>query len=825
MKILDLGGEWQATQVGAEDMTVKSHVPGDIVHDLHVAGQLPDPYYRDQEKKWRWVGEADWRFERSFDVSAYLLEQRCIELQCEGVDTIARIEINGKEVGKTDNMFRRWTFDAKPFLVEGENTIRFTFTSAMKFVRDKEAEHPDYPKNTPDHRLNLGSWIRKEPCNFGWDWGVALVTCGIWKDIRLVGYSYARLQDVCLKQEHGRNRVTVSAEISAERVAGSALTATVTLKMQDETVARAEVPMKRNKAAAKLEVKSPQLWWPNGLGDQPLYTVVVEMTNAEGMLMDRWVRRIGLRRLELVREKDKFGESFHFAINGKPFFAKGANWIPADAMLPNLTYDDYRRLLTDAVDANMNMLRVWGGGIYEYDVFYDLCDELGLCVWQDFMFACSTYPAFDDEFMHNVQQEAVDNVQRLRHHACLALWCGNNELEQGRAGPEWNSRQMSWKDYGRLFDKLLPSVVSKYDPQRPYWPCSPHSPHGDRSDHRNPTCGDAHLWDVWHGRKPFEWYRTTEHRFVSEFGFQSFPEPRVVNGYTKPEDRNVTAPVMEWHQRSGIGNSVIIDYMLSWFRFPRNFKMTLWLSQLLQSLAIRYAVEHWRRNMKRTMGALYWQLNDCWPVASWASVDYEGNWKALHYAAKEFFAPVLISGVEDWGRGTVEMHVSNDLPETFNGTAVWTVVTADGETPAQDRVEVQVGARKSRKVETLDLSDPIAEYGRNGVMVFLALYRGKTLVGRSLALFDRPKAIELKDPEMRVKVKAERKGEFAVSLDVKYPALWVWLDAGKGARYSDNFFHVRPGETVVVQVTPGRDMTAAQLARKIKVRSVRDTYR
>ena len=327
-------------------------------------------------------------------------------------------------------------------------------------------------------------------------------------------------------------------------------------------------------------------------------TVTIELAGcATGRLLDRLTKRIGLRTLRLDRHADEWGESFQFVVNGVPFFAKGANWIPADTFAPRVTRDDYARLLRDTADANMNMLRVWGGGIYEDDVFYDLCDELGITVWQDFMFACSTYPAFDDAFLANVRAEAEDNVRRLRHHPCLALWCGNNELEQGLVGEEWID---GTDELGGLFPPVRPACCPRWcatlDPERDYWPCSPHSPHGDRDDHSNPQWGDAHLWDVWHGKKPFEWYRTCEHRFASEFGFQSFPEPKTVYAYTAPADRNITSYVMEHHQRSGIGNTTIISYMLDWFRLPTNFDMTLWLSQILHGMAMKYAVENWRRH-------------------------------------------------------------------------------------------------------------------------------------------------------------------------------------------------------------------------------------
>jgi beta-mannosidase len=407
----------------------------------------------------------------------------------------------------------------------------------------------------------------------------------------------------------------------------------------------------------------------------------------------------------------------------------------------------------------------------------------------------------------------------------MALWCGNNELEQGHVGPAWTDRQMSWEDYGKLFDKLLPRLVEALHPGCDYWPGSPHTPYGDRSNFNDPTCGDAHLWDVWHGRKPFEWYRTCTHRFNSEFGFQSFPEPKTVNGYTTPADRNITSHVMEHHQRSGIGNTVIMQYMLDWFRLPGEFDMVLWASQILHGMAMKYAVEHWRRSMPRGMGTLYWQINDTWPVASWASIDYHGRWKALHYMARHFNEPVLVSAVEDIDAGTVELHVTNDLPAPFAGKIHWLLTDLDGNVVAKGDVEAAVGERKSRKAATLNLRAAIEKTGKRNAIFWCSLHEGRNLVSRNLATFARPKHLELGDPKLAVSIKRNRDGGFRVTVSARKPALWTWLELSEeDATFSDNFFHVRPGASVDVDVIPNRNMTVAEFKDQLSVRSIRDTY-
>ncbi|NLJ84211.1 MAG: hypothetical protein GX336_04800, partial [Halanaerobiaceae bacterium] len=492
-----------------------------------------------------------------------------------------------------------------------------------------------------------------------------------------------------------------------------------------------------------------------------------------------------------------------------------------------LQAEDYYSLLKDAADANMNMIRVWGGGIYEDDVFYDICDELGLCVWQDFMFACSTYPAFDEDFLENVRFEAIDNIKRIRHHACLALWCGNNELEQGIVADKWDTEriQMSWGDYSRLFDKLLPGLVKQYSPQTAYWPGSPHSPLGDRVDSNNPDWGDAHLWEVWHGRKPFEWYRTCKHRFVSEFGFQSFPEPATVYSYTEPEDRNISSYIMEEHQRSPIGNTTIIHYMLDWFRLPGKFEDLLWTSQILQGLAIKYAVEHWRRSMPRTMGTLYWQLNDCWPVASWSSIDYYGRWKALHYLAKKFYAPLLITGLEDGEKYTVELHVTSDKLEAVSGEVSWKLTDPAGNTISAGRRGVEIPANRNTLVETLHLADYVEQYGNRNLMLWLELNVDGETVSENFVTFSRPKHMELKEPEISYQVEKIADNSFKLLLKAEKPALWTWLELKDyRARYSYNFFHLYPGKKQVVLVETEENLSVAVLKENLVIRSLIDTY-
>ncbi len=668
--------------------------------------------------------------------------------------------------------------------------------------------------------------MRKEQCNFGWDWGVNLVTCGIWRSLRLVGYSVGRVESVGVEQSHKAGRVKLAVAVEVGATSRQALTVRATVLYKGKVVDRREAVCRGRSARLDLMVKDPELWWPNGMGAQPLYEVRVELLDRAGQVLDTQLKRIGLRTLVLDRHADKWGESFQFVVNGVPFFAKGANWIPVDALLARRTPELYRTLVEDAAAANMNMLRVWGGGIYEDDSFYNLCDELGICVWQDFMFACMAYPTWDKAFLKNVEAEARDNVRRLRHHPSMALWCGNNEMEQLAVNTSGKERFLTWKEYGVLFDDLLGKVVRELAPQTAYWPSSPHSPHGDRANYNNPECGDAHLWDVWHGKKPFEWYRTCGHRFNSEFGFQSFPEPKTVLGYTAKQDRNITSPVMEHHQRSGIGNTTIMQYMLDWFRLPASFEMTLWASQILQGMAIKYAVEHWRRSMPRGMGTLYWQLNDVWPVASWASIDFHGRWKALQYMARHFFAPVLVSGLEDSKKGTVEVNVTSDLLAAVSGTLSWVVTDAAGRKLLSGKKTVRTPVNGNATVATLKLAGLRKQQSDRDLLVWLKFSAKGQPDSTNLVTFARPKRLALAEkPGVAAAVALNKDGSFRVSLTAKRPALWTWIELeGVDARCSDNFVHLCPGQVGRVQVTPVRPLTVAQFRKALKVRSLVDTY-
>lgn len=690
MRRMNLNGTWELRdETGAELCPVE--VPGTVISGLCAAGRLENPYYRENEYKVRELFWKDYQFVRSFVVECRLLEESEVNLVCEGLDTLAQVCINGKELASTDNMHRTYIFPVKEYIHEGENEICITFRSALRYI-----ENYPYKENKTIHVVPCGAMkgnqlLRKGHSMFGWDWGPQLVDAGIWRDIYIEGNSGAKIEDVRIRQFHdedGSVRVRTTVIVSDAMPMGQLCAAVASAaddasREQAKAVVTVTLAEKNHKDGSKIVstikakyvgavsseknygdvyeseimVENPKLWWPNGYGEQPLYTVTVSA--AKGFIVNDSTenrgkdgqtsatctveKTIGLRTLTISQEADEWGNEFAFIVNGVKIFTRGGNYIPEDAVYPWITRERQEYLLKSCVRANFNCVRVWGGGYYPADAFYDLCDEYGLIVWQDLMYACNVYDVTDD-FAATVRQETLDNVRRLRHHASLGLWCGNNEIES--AWHHWGDFQKESMylraDYIRLFEDILPRALREADDVTFYWPSSPSSggcfdePDSDRR-------GDVHYWDVWHGQKPFSDYQNYYFRFCSEFGFQSFPCLKTVESFTEEKDRNIFSRVMESHQKNGSANGKMLYYLSENFRYPKDFKSLLYVSQVLQGMAIKSGVDHWRRNRGRCMGALYWQINDNWPVASWASIDYYGRWKALHYMAAKFYAPVAVS--------------------------------------------------------------------------------------------------------------------------------------------------------------------------------------
>ena len=812
---------WTFRQAGTEEW-MPATVPGGVHTDLLALGRIPDPFVADNELRVQWVAEADWEYRGVFEASP----AGRMFLVADGLDTLAEVYLNGQRLGETENMFRTYRWPVDGILRNGQNELRILFRSAVKYCLKRNAEKPLTPKTGMS--LEGSVFVRKAPCHFGWDWGPKLPPIGIWRDLRLEQVASARLEDVHLRQQHRNGAVTLSATVQAERWDNAPLVAHLKVTTPNgRKTYEAHVPLEGNRGELAVRIKNPQLWWPNGYGAQPLYDVEVSL-EAAGAVQDRKQVKMGLRTVELVREPDAWGESFTFVVNGVPVFMKGSDWIPADSFPTRMTETQYEHLIRSAAESHQNMLRIWGGGFYEDERFYDLCDRYGMLLWHDFMFACYIYPHDEPEFIENLRYEVKDNVRRLRHRACIALWCGNNEMEQGWADWGWTNpndplRVLEREAYEKFFYHTLPEWVQELDPDRPYWPSSASSNVPFQAPN-SPERGDMHYWDVWHGRKPFTAYRQQFPRFMSEFGFQSLPPIETIATYADPEDWNMTSYIMEHHQRSGNGNGLMVAQMTDSFRLPKDFPALSYLSMVLQAEGIRYGVEHWRRNKHRVSGTLYWQLNDCWPVASWSSIDYYGRWKALHYAAKRFYAPILLS-IEDQG-ALMEVHVTSDLTSPWQGEVRWALQTLSGETLRSGEAAVSLPALQSAKVCSLDFQAEIeATLDRRREVIFVAdLYHGEEHLATSVATFVPNKHLKLVEPGLKVQV--SRSGKLAV-FEVTAHSLARFVElklAGADAIFSDNYFDVLPGRKVQVTCAIPQGWTLAQLKKALRVQSLYHSF-
>ena len=816
-----LNGAWELRQRG-KDETYAGQVPGGVHTDLMTAGCIPDPFFGDNELRVQWVAEQDWQYSRTFAVSRDLLKEDRVYLVCEGLDTLGQVSINGKPVGRFENMFRAYRWDVKALLQEGENQIVVDFDSPVQYAKEKEAAFP--LSGVQPWSIMGGPYLRKAPCHFGWDWGPMLPAVGIWKDIRLEGFSAARIEDVHLRQRLANGKGILEAAVKVNRWSEAGLRAVMKVTAPDGKSFIKEIPVEGMSGTVTVEVSDPQLWWPNGYGEQPLYEVEILLKSGENALDEREYQ-IGFRTIELRQEPDEWGESFTFVVNGTPIFAKGSDWIPADSFPTRISDSYLEGLIRDAALANMNMLRVWGGGFYEEERFYDLCDRYGILVWQDFIFACNKYPA-DEAFFENVRVEAIENVRRLRHRASLALWCGNNEMEQGWAEWGWNkpddhANQRLKQAYDRMFHHMLPAIVAEEDPDTHYWPSSASSgiPFADPSAQ---TRGDCHYWDVWHGRKPFTAYRSQFPRFMSEFGFQSLPPMETVKTYAEEKDWNMTSYIMEHHQRSFKGNGLMIGQMTDTFRMPKDFPALVYLSMVLQGEGIRYGVEHWRRHKNRVSGTLIWQLNDCWPVASWSSIDYFGRWKALHYMARRFYAPVLLSVEDHEVEGKMDVWLTSDVDADWQGKINWKLVTLAGEVLESGMEEAALRPQESRMVFSPTFM--LDREQRRGTVFTCELSQNDQYIAHVVAPFIASKHLNLVNPKLAVEVRPE--GSHAVlTFTSQSLARFVELKLkGADVVFSDNYFDILPGLLVQVCCPLPEGWSVDQVREALEITSLYDSF-
>lgn len=819
---IPINAGWQFREAG-KDAWHAATVPGCIHTDLLANKLIEDPFYRDNEQKQQWIGKTDWEYQTHFTVTPATLKREHLELVFEGLDTYAEVYVNDALVLKADNMFRTWRVDSKRALKSGDNILRVRFRSPINEVLPVMAQIK-YQLPAPNDQGELTSpYTRKAPYQYGWDWGPRFVTSGIWRPVSLEAWDQARVSDVqVITRKIDADAASLTSNI--EVAAGAPGRAIVILNnLTNHTVAaRKEITLSSglNRISVDFTVPHPQLWWPNGLGAHPLYEFQAQVIS-NGRLIDQKRTRIGLRTLELRQQPDETGKSFTFVINGVPVFAKGANWIPADSFPTRITKAKYRQLVGSARDANMNMLRVWGGGIYESDDFYDACDEMGILLWQEFMFACSLYPA-TPEFLANVRQEAIDNVTHLRNHPSIVVWCGNNEVETAWQHWGWKDKLPAslWGDYQKLFHGVLREVAAAYDPTRPYRPSSPSANLED--DPETQRIGDTHYWQVWHAAKPFSEYENQHPRFMSEYGFQSFPAIETVRTYTNATEREIQSPVMLAHQRHPRGNQLIREYMLREYPEPKDFESFLYVSQVLQAEGIRTGAEHLRRIMPHNMGSLYWQIDDCWPVASWSSIDYYGRWKALQFYARHFYNNLLISPhVED---ERLKLYVVSDQTKPTPAKINVVVMNFDGQVVKSLDREVNIDPLASRSYFEIALGELLKDADKNNSFLYCELLVGGKVVSTRDQFFVPFKELRLPKPNITYEAAPARDGfQVTVKSDKFAKAVYLSLGDHDGA-WSDNYLDLVPGKPIVIQYHPRAALTLNQLRRRLTIRSMVDAF-
>ncbi len=806
----EISSNWTFRQAD-KDEWLPATVPGCVHTDLLANGKIEDPFYRLNEHKLQWIDKVNWEYKTSFNIDPDAIKRDRIALDFKGLDTYADVFVNGSQVLSADNMFREWLVDVKSLVKEGANELRILFRSPIvEGLKKYDAKGYVIPVSDNDQAVNgeveggkaVSVYTRKAGYHFGWDWGPRLVSSGLWRPVYLTLWDDARIENLQLKQNSvSEKEATLTAVFEIEANADNE--ATVTIQNDGNELARTSIKLTKGISTYPVDFKieNPKLWWTNGLGEAHLYNIKGQLL--VGKRITEKSERIGIRTLELVRDKDSNGTSFYFKLNGVPVFMKGANYIPNDIFAARVTDEMYQKVIHTSKISNFNMLRIWGGGIYENDKLYDLCDQNGILVWQDFMFACAMFPG-DAAFLENVKQEAADNIKRMRNHPSIAMWCGNNEILAAWFGWGWKQKEEAkskenaakiWKSYTDIFHHILPEAVAAYDPGRSYWDSSPCAGMGNPSDLNN---GDDHYWGVWWGKDPFKMYATHIARFMSEYGFQSFPEMKTVKQYATPDDYDIFSEVMKSHQRSSIGNGTIEYYMLQDYKKPKDFESFLYVNHVLQAEGIKFALEGHRRAAPFCMGSLFWQINDCWPVASWSSTDYYQRWKALQYFAKKGFEPVLVSPYTT--TDSVKVDIINDKLAELKAQLVVKVIDFDGKEVWKEVKEVTVPANSSNTYFGTKTAEFLKKVQANKQLLVVELIENSAVISSNTLYFKPIKDVQLPKPEVKFEINSAD-GGYEITLNTNKLAKNLYMTIGdEEGFFSDNYFDLIPGQPVKVKL-------------------------
>lgn len=809
-QVCTLHSDWTFCQVG-DTLWSDAKVPGTIHQDLLNHNRIPNPFYGMNEEAVQWVENEDWMYRTSFVVTEEQLNRDAAVLELDGLDTYADVFLNGALILRSDNMFVGHKVPVKSVLRKGENRLLIRFRSAVKEALPQwETNGFDYPADNDHSSKRVSIYTRKAPYSYGWDWGIRLATCGIWRPVRLVFSDVARIEDYYVRQASvSASKADVDNRLEITNVTSQPVSALLkvayhyTANDTKEVQKQIELRPGENTVSLPVMIDNPHLWMPNGWGEPSLYKFTASVS-VDGVEVASQERQVGLRSIRVVMEDDEHGKSFYFEVNGHPMFAKGANFIPDDALLPNVTTERYKRILEDVKAANMNMLRVWGGGIYEDDKFYDEADRNGILIWQDFLFACTTYP-HDPLFLKRVEAEAEYNIKRLRGHASLAMWCGNNEIYEGVRYWGWKNKYTAEafaemnRGYDVLFRQLLPDMVKRFDSDRFYMHGSPYEANWGRPE--SWKIADSHNWGTWYGRKPFESFDSEIPRFMSEYGFQAFPEMKTIRTFAEEKDFELESPVMNAHQKATIGNALIKQTMGLYYKVPAKFEDLVYVGLVLQGHGMRHGIEAHRRNRPYCMGSLFWQLNDSWPVVSWSSIDYYGNWKAMQYQSQRAFAPVLINAIKE-GDDLCVYLISDELQDRDDVRLTVELMDFDGKSHGKWTQNGKLTANtsmlflKKRVDEFLSKQDAATSFLR-----FTLKAKNGAALADEVFYFAYPKDQKL--PEARIETSVKKRGE-AIEMTLKTDKLArdIFIEVPvQGVRFSDNFFDLLPGQRKKITIT------------------------
>lgn len=781
---------------------LEAQVPGCVHTDLYDNNLIPDPFYGTNEKDLQWISDENWEYKKIIDIDNEFLSKEVQLLKFYGLDTYARVFINGSLFIASNNMFHPWEVNVKGVFKLGRNEILVFFDSPIKKVLPKMNKMTYELPADNDQIKKTSPHTRKAPYHYGWDWGPSFATCGIWQNVKIIAYDSFTFNNVYVDQKEIQPdiaKIKISVTITSE-VESDVELLIVEPKSKINISKSVKLRKGKNSFYRVIEIISPRLWWPNGHGAQNMY--IFEISAKNNNCVDIKKIKTGLRDFKVQLGEDSDGNSFAFMVNGKPIFSKGANWIPGDSFTTRMTKDNYKTLLENAVNANMNTVRVWGGGIYESEDFYDLCDELGLIVWQDFMFACSLYPGNDD-FLESVKKEAEYQIIRLRNHPSIALWCGNNEIAVAWHNWGWKEKYpeiVFTKDYKNLFHELLPKLCNSLDKSRLYWPSSPGYDLLLPKTGQELNRGDVHYWGVWHGGDELSSFSENVGRFMSEFGMQSFPSPVTVDYFCPSNEQEINSDIVKSHQKASLGNANIMKYILMYYNQPKDFSSFIMLSQIMAGEAIKVAVESHRMAMPYCMGSLYWQLNDCWPGASWSSMDYFGNWKALHYYAKKFFSPLLICA--DIQPDILNVYVVNDGESIKDSKILIELYDFKGTLTYEDIAIMNINANSSTNVFS-DKKDKVLN-GLNvkNVMLRVSIEIHGFIASTNDYFFEKTKFLNVDEQNFNVNVE---KADVGYNIDIESKSFlnrFYALCLNDTGVFSDNYFNMLPGEKRKIQFIP-----------------------